>query len=76
MTKEGLTDFSLKLHGHKNTFQAASAAERDSWIVAVESKAAEAKTNLEEVKNSEGYKKSKESFGKSTLNVNTYFIGF
>ena len=63
MVKEGVADFSFKLYGHKHTFQANSGPERDSWIVAVESKSADAKASLDEIKNSEGYKSSKKSFG-------------
>ncbi|MCJ1395174.1 hypothetical protein MMC18_008055 [Xylographa bjoerkii] len=55
-SKEELTDFSFKLHGHKHTFQAGSKAERDSWLSAVEATATEAKTSREGIVESEGYK--------------------
>ncbi|MCJ1403291.1 hypothetical protein MMC11_006514 [Xylographa trunciseda] len=55
-SKEELTDFSFKLHGHKHTFQAGSKAERDSWLSAAEVTATDAKTSREGVVGSEGYK--------------------
>ncbi|MCJ1380494.1 hypothetical protein MMC17_003599 [Xylographa soralifera] len=56
LSKEELTDFSFKLHGHKHTFQAGSKAERDSWLSAVEATTTEAKTSREAIVESEGYK--------------------
>ncbi|MCJ1296699.1 hypothetical protein MMC34_008265 [Xylographa carneopallida] len=55
-SKEELTDFSFKLHGHKHTFQAGSRAERDSWLSAVEITASEAKSSRAAMVESEGYK--------------------
>lgn len=65
MTKEGSNDFSFRINGHKHVFQAASTAERSAWIVAIETKATEAKTMKESVVGGEGYKKNFERF--STL---------
>ena len=78
MAKEGVADFSFKLHGHKHTFQASNGPERDSWIVAVEAKAVDAKASLDEIKNTEGYKSSKKTFGELmtetlTLSVTNIF---
>ncbi|KAI9881035.1 MAG: hypothetical protein M1830_008917 [Pleopsidium flavum] len=64
VTKEGYNEFSFRLHGHKHTFQALTHAERDSWLVAVETKAAEAKTTREGIIGSDGYKHHMEKLGK------------
>jgi len=64
VTKEGYNDFSFRLHGHKHTFQAATHAERDSWLVAVETKAAEAKTSRDGITGSDGYKHHMENLGR------------
>ncbi|KAI9698930.1 MAG: hypothetical protein M1836_003119 [Candelina mexicana] len=61
VTKEGINDFHFKLHGQKHTFQAGSLSERDSWLVAVQTRAAEAKTTAESITGSAGYK---ENFGR------------
>ncbi|KAI9722318.1 MAG: hypothetical protein M1812_001790 [Candelaria pacifica] len=61
VTKEGINDFHFKLHGQKHTFQAGSLSERDSWLVAVQKRAAESKTTTESITGSAGYK---ENFGK------------
>ncbi|KAF9895442.1 hypothetical protein FE257_000348 [Aspergillus nanangensis] len=56
VTKEGTNEFLFKINGHKHTFQAANAAERDSWVAAVEAKSTEAKAEKETITSSEGYK--------------------
>lgn len=61
IAKEGINEFHFKLHGQKHTFQAGSLSERDSWLVAVQTRAAEAKTTTENITGSAGYK---ENFGK------------
>lgn len=65
MTKEGSNDFSFKVNGHKHVFQAASTAERSSWIAAIEAKAAEGKGLKEGILGSEGYKKHFERYSTS-----------
>ncbi|KAL8839502.1 MAG: hypothetical protein Q9170_001725 [Blastenia crenularia] len=64
VAKAGPSDFSFKYHNHKHAFQATTAAERDGWIVALETRQAEAKTGREGVVGSEGYKHSLEKFSK------------
>ncbi|KAI9814451.1 MAG: hypothetical protein M1827_003307 [Pycnora praestabilis] len=64
VTKEGSNEFFFKLHGQKHTFQASSLSERDSWLVALESKSSEAKTSSQGILGSAGYKQHMEKFGK------------
>lgn len=64
MTKEGSLEFLFKVNGHKHTFQAANAAERDSWVLALETKVPEAKAEKEAVTSSEGYKAELEKLTK------------
>lgn len=64
IAKAGLTEFSFKYHNHKHAFQAMNAAERDGWLVALETKHTEANTNREGIVGSEGYKSSLEKFAK------------
>lgn len=56
-------DFTLKLNGHKLLFQALTKAERDGWLVALETKMADAKSSRAGVLNSSGYKSALENFG-------------
>lgn len=65
MTKEGLFDISIKINGHKHVFQAASTAERSSWIVAIETKTTEAKGLKEGIVSSDSYKKHLERYSTS-----------
>ncbi|KAF7131243.1 hypothetical protein CNMCM5793_004293 [Aspergillus hiratsukae] len=67
LTKEGSSEFHFKVNGQKHTFQAASAAERDSWFVALEAKAAEAKAEKETIVASEGYKAELEKLTKPVV---------
>lgn len=69
VVKAGPHDFSFKYHNHKHAFQAASATERDSWLVALETRHTEAKANREGIVGSEGYKSSLEKFGTSYLHM-------
>ena len=70
---EDLKDFSFKLHGqHKHTFQAATKAERDSWLSAIEAAAAEAKTAHESVVGSDGYKSHMSKYGKYLFTHRAY----
>jgi hypothetical protein len=62
--KGDFMDFSFKLHGHKHIFQAPSRAERDGWLVAVETRSNEGKEAHEGLVGSEGYKNQLETFGK------------
>lgn len=65
LAKDGAVAFAFKLSGHKHTFEASTAAERDGWFVAVEKAITEAKASKDGVESSEGYKEAKEKIGKS-----------
>lgn len=67
VTKEGSSEFLFKVNGHKHTFQAANATERDSWVAAIDAKAAEAKAEKEAITSSEGYKAELEKLSKFGL---------
>ncbi|KAJ5972225.1 uncharacterized protein N7479_002143 [Penicillium vulpinum] len=69
VTKEGTNEFLFKLAGHKHTFQASSAAERDSWVVAIEAQSTEAKAEKETIISSEGYKAEFEKLTKPAVVV-------
>lgn len=57
-------DFSFKLHGHKHSFQTPTKAERDGWLVAIETKSKEARAAHEDLISSQGYKSQLEKYGK------------
>ncbi|KAF4214924.1 hypothetical protein CNMCM8980_008847 [Aspergillus fumigatiaffinis] len=67
LAKDGANEFLFKVNGQKHTFQAANAAERDSWFVALEAKAAEAKAEKETIVASEGYKAELEKLTKPVV---------
>ncbi|PYH84472.1 hypothetical protein BO82DRAFT_381604 [Aspergillus uvarum CBS 121591] len=67
IAKEGASEFHFKVNGHKHTFQAASSAERDGWVLALETKAAEAKAEKETIVASEGYKAELEKLNKPAV---------
>jgi outer membrane biosynthesis protein TonB len=67
VTKEGSNEFLFKVGGHKHTFQASSAAERDSWVVALEAKSTEAKAEKETIVSGEGYKAELEKLTKPAV---------
>ncbi|RAH45195.1 uncharacterized protein BO95DRAFT_464264 [Aspergillus brunneoviolaceus CBS 621.78] len=67
IAKEGANEFHFKVNGHKHTFQAASGAERDGWVLALETKAAEAKAEKETIVASEGYKAELEKLNKPAV---------
>ncbi|KAL2803058.1 Pleckstrin homology domain-containing protein [Aspergillus granulosus] len=64
ITKDGANELHFKLSGHKHAFQASSAAERDSWIAALEAKSTEAKAEKETITSSESYKAELEKLTK------------
>ncbi|KAG9186958.1 hypothetical protein G6011_10066 [Alternaria panax] len=66
LAKDGAVAFALKISGHKHTFEATSAAERDGWFDAVEKAITEAKASKDTIESSEGYKEHKEKIGKPT----------
>ncbi len=70
VTKEGTNDFSFKINGHKHVFQAASTAERSSWIAAVEARATVGRELRENILGSEGYKKHFERYSTSIFPSN------
>ena len=74
LTKEASSELVFKVNGQKHTFQAAHAAERDSWYAALEAKAAEATAEKETVTGSEGYKAELERLSKS-YPYPTEFVG-
>lgn len=63
MVKGNFNDFGFSLHGHKHHFQAVTKAEKDGWIVALETKATEANTSREGIVGSSGYKNALEGYG-------------
>lgn len=65
ITKESSTEFLFKVNGVKHTFQAGNTSERDSWVAALETKSADAKSQKETLTGSEGYKKELEKLSKS-----------
>lgn len=67
LVKDGTIAFALKISGHKHTFEAQNAPERDGWFVAVEKAIAEAKEAKEGIESSEGYKEQKEKLGKPAV---------
>jgi len=66
LAKDGAVAFAFKISGHKHTFEATTAAERDGWFVAVEKAITEAKASKDTIESSEGYKENKEKIGKPT----------
>ncbi|CAO1605077.1 hypothetical protein XANCAGTX0491_008610 [Xanthoria calcicola] len=64
VAKTGPTEFNFKYHGHKHAFQAVNATERDGWLVALETRHTEAKTDRDGITGSEGYKSSLDKFSK------------
>ncbi|KAI9648288.1 hypothetical protein NHQ30_002920 [Ciborinia camelliae] len=58
VSEDGTVDFFFTTQGHKHTFQAANAAERDNWVATLKTKITEAKEMAESVKESETYKTS------------------
>ncbi|KAF2131544.1 hypothetical protein P153DRAFT_383638 [Dothidotthia symphoricarpi CBS 119687] len=66
LVKDGALAFALKVSGHKHTFEASTAAERDGWFIAAEKVIAEAKEAKESIESSESYKEQKEKLGKPT----------
>ncbi|KAL8673227.1 MAG: hypothetical protein Q9168_002339 [Polycauliona sp. 1 TL-2023] len=64
VAKTGPTEFNFKYHAQKHAFQATNTAERDGWLVALESRHTEAMTDRDAVTGSEGYKSSLDKFSK------------
>ncbi|KAF1968350.1 hypothetical protein BU23DRAFT_558578 [Bimuria novae-zelandiae CBS 107.79] len=64
LTKDGTVAFHFKLHGHKHTFEAQTAAERNGWFVAVEKAIEEAKASKDSVLANETYKEELAKLGK------------
>lgn len=63
ISKADLNNFAIHLHGQKHSFQAPTEAERDGWLVALESRAADAKTSRDGIISSSGYKSQLEKYG-------------
>ncbi|KAF2856014.1 hypothetical protein T440DRAFT_531050 [Plenodomus tracheiphilus IPT5] len=66
LVKDGAIAFSVKISGHKHTFEAQTAAERDGWFIAVEKAITEAKASKDTIESSDGYKEQKEKISKPT----------
>jgi hypothetical protein len=66
ITEDDFNKFFFKIGSSKYTFQADTATDRASWIVAIESKATEAKGLKEAIVGSEGYKAQLEKYGTLT----------
>lgn len=64
LSKDGTIVFHFKLHGHKHTFEATSAPERNGWFIAAEKIIEEAKASRDEILASVGYKEQLEKLGK------------
>lgn len=62
--KGSLNDFSFKLHGKTHHLQAQTKAEKDGWLVAIETKLAGAKASREGIVGSSGYKSALEKYGR------------
>ena len=63
VTKVGSTDFSFKVGSHAHKFEATSAAERDSWVVAIQKIVDDSEHLKAEVTGRESYKKTIEGYG-------------
>ncbi|KAI1448697.1 Pleckstrin homology domain-containing protein [Annulohypoxylon stygium] len=61
-TTEGASKFSFTAKGHKHTFKAPTAAERDNWVEQLKLKIAEAKEVAATIAETEAYKQTIESF--------------
>ncbi|KAI0882131.1 Pleckstrin homology domain-containing protein [Annulohypoxylon maeteangense] len=59
---EGTSKFSFTAKGHKHTFKAPTAAERDNWVEQLKLKIAEAKEVAATIAETEAYKQTIESF--------------
>jgi len=64
LSKEGPVEFLFHYHGQKHAFKAGTAAERDGWFSAIETKSAEAKESKESITGSDGYKDSHSALSK------------
>ncbi|KAK5096371.1 hypothetical protein LTS08_007627 [Lithohypha guttulata] len=58
ITKTGFTDFSFKIGSHTHKFEAASEAERDSWVAAIQRSADESKDLKTDITGRDTYKKN------------------
>ena len=64
VTKEGVLGFSFDLQGKTHKFEAATAGDRDSWVVAVEKQVEESKTLKDDITGKESYKKNLDDYCK------------
>ncbi|KAF1989402.1 hypothetical protein K402DRAFT_418678 [Aulographum hederae CBS 113979] len=70
ISKVGSLDFTMKVHGTKNSFATKTETERDGWVLALEEAAKEAAAKKEETIASPEYKQTMEKLGKpATLAV-------
>ncbi|KAI9708423.1 MAG: hypothetical protein M1828_002986 [Chrysothrix sp. TS-e1954] len=56
VAKEGLDEFSFRLHKHKHVFKAKSQEERNGWVVALEKDRETANNTKKDIQESSGYK--------------------
>lgn len=71
LAKDGSDEFAFKVNGQKHVFHATSSADRDSWLLAVESKAAEATAEKEKITSNEGYQAELDKLGKPATTTAT-----
>lgn len=64
---EGSAIFFFTVAGHKHSFEAANAAERDGWVASLKTKEAEAKELATTVTETEAYKKAHSALSKPVL---------
>lgn len=64
LIKDGTTEFHLKVHGHKHTFQAKTSVERNGWFLAFQNAVEAGKAEKETITESEAYKAELEKLGK------------
>lgn len=64
VSKIGATDFSFKVGTHTHKFEATTAAERDSWVVAIQKIVSETKDLKAEITGRDTYKKTVDGFCK------------
>jgi hypothetical protein len=59
-----MTNFSFEVQGKTHKFEASTASERDSWVVAIEKQIEESKTLKDEITAKDSYKKNVEDYCK------------
>jgi len=73
VTKSGSNDFSFKADNHTHKFEAASSAERDSWVVAIEKIVEGSKGLKADITGRESYKHTLGDLCKSTSDISSAY---